>query len=340
MLNIYYKAINSLNFISMKKPIKDLLLLLCFSCLLILGCQKDPSENGVIEPVDSSAVFNLAGLDTACPAIITNGNFLEGKKLTTTESIQIEVDISKVGKWSFSSDTLNGFSFAGSGTFANTGKQLITLNATGTPAAPGSFYFSITKGSLKKFFTISVLKSDIPTEMVPLKSYFKGTIGGVQYYVEIPTTGPDNLPHATGGGDTASFSSFVSPGIFPNPPGTGTLSLQKGFMYHFFTSTEADFKKFFQPGAYSFSTNKCNNNIPPGVIVVWSDANNQSWGTLRGFEDQAGSFFMITSIEDGHDTQGHYFVKVRSRFNCKLYNMRTNEMKELTDGDAVSFFIK
>ena len=89
-----------------------------------------------------------------------------------------------------------------------------------------------------------------------------------------------------------------------------------------------------------FSANKCNNNILPGVILIWNDANNQSWGTLKGFEDQAGSFFIITGVEDGHDNKGHYFVKVRSRFNCKLYNMRTNEMKELTDGEAVSFFIK
>ena len=324
----------------MRKTINIVLFLLFLFSLLIAGCEKEISGNGDIQPVDSSAVFDLAALDTVCPALVTNGNFLEGKKLTASENLQIEVVISKAGKWAFSSDTLNGFSFSGSGTFANTGKQLITLNAIGTPVTTGNFYFSISKGSLKRFFTISVLKSDIPIETVPLKSYFKGTIGGVQYYVEAPTIGPDNITYGHAGGDTASFVSFVGPGIFPNPPGTGTISLQKGFIYNYSTSTEADFKNFFKPGAYAFSTKKCTNAIYPGIILSWSDANNQGWVTLKEFGDQTGSFFMITGIEEGHDNKGHYFVKARSRFNCKLYNLRTDEMKELTDGELVSFFIR
>ena len=310
-------------------------LILCLFALIILGCQKEDSGDNA----DPFAVFNLAASDSACIAMTLNGNFLQGKQVTTNENLQIQVVISKPGKWSFSSDTLNGFSFSGNGNFTDTGKHLITLAASGIPASTGNYVFSMTKGSVKRSVSIAVVKSNVVIESVPLKSYFKGTIGGVEYYVEVPTVGPNDIPYGQGGGDTASFSSFVGPGIFPNPPGTGTISLQKGFLYHYNSSTEADFKNFFKPGAYPFSAKKCA-GIFPGVILAWTDSNNEPWVTLKDMADQAGSSFTITGIEDGHDNKGHYFVKVISKFNCRLYNFRSSETKELKNGELVSFFIK
>lgn len=319
----------------MKKFVKGPLVLFCLSCLLIASCEKEPSVQG-----ESLAIFNLMASDSGCSVITINGSFFEGKQLTDNESIKIEVTVSQAGKWLFSSDTVNGFSFTGSGAFTDTGKQAITLKAWGTPARVGNFFFSAAKNSLKRFFSISVLKNDIPTEAVSLKSYVKATIGGVPYYVEAPTIGADNIPYAQSAGDTASFGSFVGPGVYPNPPGTGTLSLNKGFMYHYLSSSDADFKKFFQPGAYPFSSNKCSNIVFQGIVLSWNDFNNQFWTTLKEFGDQRGSSFTIVGIEDGYNNKGHYFVKVKSRFNCKLYNRKTGEMAELTDGEAVSFFIK
>ncbi|HVG14569.1 MAG TPA: hypothetical protein VM935_06400 [Chitinophagaceae bacterium] len=42
-------------------------------------------------------------------------------------------------------------------------------------------------------------------------------------------------------------------------------------------------------------------------------------------------------MEEGHDKKQIYFVKVKFRFNCKLYNVRTREMRELKDGEGVTF---
>jgi hypothetical protein len=115
--------------------------------------------------------------------------------------------------------------------------------------------------------------------------------------------------------------------------------LQKGFLSDYSTITEADFKNFFKPGAYPFST-KCGNNISSGIILLWADANRQGWRTITDFADQTGSFFTIVGVEDGHDSKGIYFVKVRARFSCKLYYPTTGEMVELTDGESVSYFKK
>ena len=93
--------------------------------------------------------------------------------------------------------------------FADTGKQFVTLKASGTPNTVGNYFFSVTKAAVKSFFPISVLKNEVQTEAVPIKSYFKGNIGGVPYYVKAPTISPDNVPYGRSNGDTVSLVSFV-----------------------------------------------------------------------------------------------------------------------------------
>lgn len=318
----------------MKKYVSRLCFFFCLCSSVMISCEKETSE----DPVDPKAIFNLIVSDSACAAVVLNGQFFEGKLLTAVQNLQLPVYISKTGKWSFSTDTINGFSFAGNGEFIDTGKQMITLNASGIPSSAGTMFFSVTTGSTKQLIPVSVIKDNITPETVPLRSYFHVTIAGVKYYVESPIIGPDNIPYSGGGGkDTASLGSAVGPGIYPNPPGTGTISLQKDFLYGFLSCTEADFKKFFQPGSYPYRATLCG-HVLPGVTIFWNDSNNQIWTTQKEFGDQGGSYFTITGIEDGHDSDGIYFVKVRSRFRCKLYGLRTSQMIELTDGEMVSYF--
>ena len=68
----------------------------------------------------------------------------------------------------------------------------------------------------------------------------------------------------------------------------GTISLQKGFLYGYTASIDADFKKFFEPGAYPFSPDMCSNFIFPGIILFWVDSNGERWKTLKEFGDQRG----------------------------------------------------
>ncbi len=316
----------------MKKHINSFFIFLLV-CIVAAGCEKEISG----PPKELPPLFILPAPDVAGFHKVNNGEFLVGRSLTGNEIIEAQALVSRIGKWSFSTDTLNGFSFSGSGSFTDTGRQTISLKAGGIPVSAGNYRFAIKKDLLKTEFLISVYKTDIPVEAVPLKTYFKATIGGIPYYVEEPSVGPDNVVWASGGKDTVSFSGFVSPGITPNPPGTGTLSLQKNFIYNYAASTEADFKKFFAPGAYPLTV-RYGNSISAGMILHWNDSDNTVWTTIIEGTDQSGSAFNITGIEDGRDNKGIYFVKVKSRFNCKLYNVRTKEMKELKDGESVTYF--
>jgi hypothetical protein len=316
---------------------KSLIFYLC--PLLLTGCQKDPKLNQVIIDPDTSAVFTVRVPDTECPMTETNGSFLVGTPLTANENINIEVDVTKPGVWKYGTNTINGFYFSGSGNFTDTGKQYIILNALGTPVLAGNYFFTLPKSSSPALMPIAVMEHDILFETVPVKSYFKATIGGVDYDIIVATDGPDNISYGRAGIDTVSLVSFVGPGIYPNPPGTGTVSLQKGFIYNYQTSTETDFKNFFALAAHPYVLNKCMYQSLPGMILSWIGSDDKVWTTLKEFGDQAGSSFIINGIEDGYTSKGNYFVKVKSTFNCKLYS-RTGEMTELTNGEMVSFFIK
>ena len=318
----------------MKTTTKTLFLLVCITGVFISSCQKVAPE---LE--DAAAIFNFLPSDAACGFTAINGTFSEGRQLTDHERIQIELMVVKPGEWSLSSDTINGLSFTGSGKFEDTGRTLITLNAMGTPLQPGNFFYALEEDTSQLFISVSVLKSSIITDTVPLESYFKATIGGIQYYSKAAIIGPENVTYGRGGVDKVSFSTFVGQNNYPFPAGTGAVSLQKGFFADYPTSTEADFKNFFKPGAYPFST-RCGSNVSSGIILFWTDANRQGWRTFKEFADQTGSFYTIVGIEDGHDSKGIYFVKVRAKFSCKLYHPITGEIVELTNGEMVSYFKK
>ena len=107
-------------------------------------------------------------------------------------------------------------------------------------------------------------------------------------------------------------------------------------LFNYYSSTEEDFKNFFSPGAYPIRKYDCWRS---GLLLFWNDDQNESWSTFWGSGDQSGSSFKIVGVEDGHDSEGIYFVKVFAKFNCKLYK-QSGEMKELTNGEMVGYFYK
>ena len=60
-----------------------------------------------------------------------------------------------MGTYSITTNVLNGVTFSGSGTFAATGAQTITLTASGTPAAANSFNYVVTAASGTCTFSVT-----------------------------------------------------------------------------------------------------------------------------------------------------------------------------------------
>ena len=102
-------------------------------------------------------------------------------------------------------------------------------------------------------------------------------------------------------------------------------------------SNEEDFKNFFKPGAYPIRKPSCYRS---GFAMFWLDDKGESWSTMFGSREQSGSWLKIVGLEDGHDTNGVYFVKVYAKFHCKFYSLSTGEMKEVTNAEMVGYFYK
>lgn len=253
----------------------------------------------------------------------------------SNQNIKLKVKVIKKGKWSFSTNKVNGYSFSGSGKFDSKGVQTIILKGKGTPIKPGNDRFIFKNNNSTARYDISVLDGEVLMESVPQFMYFSAKIDDVDIFFG-SAYNVDNVPYGYSGIDTQTYSAFLSPGVF-TPAGTGSLSVQKDFFYALQGNTEADFKNYFSPGAYPFRDRYCSRK---GMIVFWVDDQNEAWSTIHGSGLQSGSSFKITGIQDGHDSQGRYYVKAFVRFNCKLYNLSTGTKKILTNGEAVLYFKK
>jgi hypothetical protein len=103
-----------------------------------------------------TAVFTLAGSPGNCTPGTVSGSYSPGTALNGGDSVVVQVNVTTVGTYSIITSTLNGMTFSGSGTFASTGTQTITLVGTGTPTAAGTFNFPISAGASNCSFTVIV----------------------------------------------------------------------------------------------------------------------------------------------------------------------------------------
>nr|WP_294783351.1 hypothetical protein [uncultured Flavobacterium sp.] len=84
---------------------------------------------------------------TNCSGITTAGEYAPNTPMTASNTMTIPVNVTYVGNYTISTNSLNGVSFSGSGTFASTGSQNVVLTASGTPLTTGSFTYNITANS-------------------------------------------------------------------------------------------------------------------------------------------------------------------------------------------------
>lgn len=171
--------------------------------------------------------------------------------------------------------------------------------------------------------------------------YYKANIGGVNYTESVTNTNDFQAGSGLGGTNEVEFSADISPMTSPQPLNTTSIEINKGLFNNYLSSTNAQFKAFFNPGDYPYTTGPegqeyINGN---GVYIMWMDKQGSLWSTSFGSHDQAGSTFQILSVVDDADPV-HYYVRVKAVFKCKLYKEATGEMKQVTNGEFVGLFGK
>jgi hypothetical protein len=103
----------------------------------------------------TSGVYTLSGAPANCTGAVANGTYTAGTPLNATNTVTINVNVTVVGSYSITTTTVNGISFAATGTFAGTGPQVVNLVGTGTPTAAGSFNYPATGGGNTCTFSVT-----------------------------------------------------------------------------------------------------------------------------------------------------------------------------------------
>lgn len=118
------------------------LLLLCIcNTIFFSSCQKEYSYEGGNVTATQTAIYKLVNSNGSCYVADVAGDYYKDVALSQGNSVQLLVDVSKPGSYSFSSNTASGFKFFATGNFTDTGRQSITLSASGTPSSIGNFNF-------------------------------------------------------------------------------------------------------------------------------------------------------------------------------------------------------
>lgn len=91
----------------------------------------------------TNASFGLSGSPGNCTGAVVNGTYTTGTPLNVSNVAVIYVNVTSPGAYSITTTTVNGISFAASGTFNITGLQQVALKGMGTPAAAGTFNYPV-----------------------------------------------------------------------------------------------------------------------------------------------------------------------------------------------------
>jgi hypothetical protein len=129
------------------------------SCLFF-GCSKELSyeNNGI--PIAVAATGTLKDNAGDCLPINPKGSYYNGVAiLGDTNYVQVTVNVKTTGSYNIQTDRQNGFQFAGTGVFNNTGIQTINLKASGTALQIQQTNFTVTFNNTSCNFSVNVQDS-------------------------------------------------------------------------------------------------------------------------------------------------------------------------------------
>jgi hypothetical protein len=117
-----------------------------------IACQKEISrESG------APGAGSLQDLLGDCSPKVVGGNYVAGTNVTDSNFVDVGIYVSQKGSYTVSSDVQNGYSFRGTGTFADTGLVMVRLKASGKPIAAGTNDFTVTYDSTFCSVAVTVL---------------------------------------------------------------------------------------------------------------------------------------------------------------------------------------
>lgn len=126
----------------MKKQLLYLLAAVAVAAtVFVTGCQKELSFEGSGTPAKGSLQFDVTG---DCMPKTVNGIYSASAALVpATNTITVQVNVTQIGTYVVTTDTVNGYFFRATGTFTALGMTTVTLRGNGTPFAAGTDNFIV-----------------------------------------------------------------------------------------------------------------------------------------------------------------------------------------------------
>ncbi len=215
-----------------------------FVTATIFSCSKEYSvESGAFTKAKGSLHDNSGNCYTS--TII--GSYYTGVKLTDSNYIQVQVNVTTAGNYSIASDTVNGFSFKDSGIFSTAGVQTIRLKATGTPLFNQNSDFLLSFDSTVCNVTVLVQDSTGNTGTKPTAAdtawqftegsrYFHGPIDTAFTFDTTVSAIPFKVVNIQGHSVTGDSIFFVGIGIPGGVITTGTYTSNTTSLFKFLGS--------------------------------------------------------------------------------------------------------
>ena len=167
----------------------------------------------------------------------------------------------------------------------------------------------------------------------PVQYYFNLTINGISYQQGCGNESQYMASSYIRGSVNAEYVGFVGPDSLSTQPDATYFAFGKGLMPNFLSASNEDFLHFYAPGKLTYVVGPDANIFQNGngVWLSWIDRDGQGWYSWKG--DQKESSFEILSREEMRDDQNRLFVKVKARFNCKLYKQGISENMQQANGE-------
>jgi len=132
------------------RSMKYRLLLPVLVILILTGCKKERLD----PPGSSDALFTIN-----CAATSIQGTYYGGIALNNTNTVTLQVYVTKTGSYSVNTATISGIKFSTTGSFTTTGNQTIIVAGTGMPVNTGTFTFLVSAGSATCSFPLSIISA-------------------------------------------------------------------------------------------------------------------------------------------------------------------------------------
>ncbi len=110
----------------------------------------------VIDTIVHDATFTFEGAPDICANDTVYGGYISNTALDTNNKVRMNLNVTAVGNYNISTNTVNGYTFTALGTFLSTGLQSVLLVASGSPLQKETDVFTVVAGNSSCNFSVNV----------------------------------------------------------------------------------------------------------------------------------------------------------------------------------------